>query len=451
MPDRTVLLRADTGDRRRAGARPLRFADLRPVRIRGRRLPGSDRRRLRQDRRRRTRQDRRRGCGRYRRGGARAGAGGAGDLSERPEPSDRGGAGARRCPARSPRPRPSSPRSARRWRRRSATGPRTPTSSSARPEAARRRWPARSRRRCWRPDADDPADAGRRALLDPSPHPDLTWLRPPGNQHLVEEVRREVIGAISYRPFEGGRRVFVIEAADAMAEESQNALLKTLEEPPGLRPPDPDHRGARRAARHRAQPLHGDPLRAAAARVAAAPPRRRAAGAEATRNSRRWRCSPAATSGAPACSARRPASGCASYSESSARAALVRSARRATVGRPDQARRREREAARLGGRRRGLRARRGIRQGARRHEGQARGRGGGEAGRPPRPDGGHRPQPRAGRRTGSPTSRRSPRARRRRSATAIAAANSMPTPAAPIRSGRGVRPSLRWTRAGASG
>ena len=73
-------------------------------------------------------------------------------------------------------------------------------------------------------DADDPADAARRALTDPSPHPDLTWLRPPGNQHLVEDVRREIIGAVSYRPFEGRRRVFVVEAADAMAEESQNAL-----------------------------------------------------------------------------------------------------------------------------------------------------------------------------------------------------------------------------------
>jgi DNA polymerase-3 subunit delta' len=41
-----------------------------------------------------------------------------------------------------------------------------------------------------------------------------------------------VIGAAAYRPFEAQRRVFVIEAADAMAEESQNALLKTLEEPP---------------------------------------------------------------------------------------------------------------------------------------------------------------------------------------------------------------------------
>ena len=40
-----------------------------------------------------------------------------------------------------------------------------------------------------------------------------------------------MITAAAYRPFEGERRVFVIEAADAMADESQNALLKTLEEP----------------------------------------------------------------------------------------------------------------------------------------------------------------------------------------------------------------------------
>jgi DNA polymerase-3 subunit delta' len=79
--------------------------------------------------------------------------------------------------------------------------------------------------------APDPDDARRRALADPSPHPDLVWLRPPGIQHLVEEVRERVIAAAAYRPFEGDRRVFVIEAAEAMAEESQNALLKTLEEP----------------------------------------------------------------------------------------------------------------------------------------------------------------------------------------------------------------------------
>ncbi|OJU85910.1 MAG: hypothetical protein BGO11_16945 [Solirubrobacterales bacterium 70-9] len=80
--------------------------------------------------------------------------------------------------------------------------------------------------------AADPDDARRRALLDPSPHPDLVWLAPRGAQHMVDEVRERVIRAAAYRPFEGEHRVFVIDAAEAMRDESQNALLKTLEEPP---------------------------------------------------------------------------------------------------------------------------------------------------------------------------------------------------------------------------
>jgi DNA polymerase III subunit delta' len=79
--------------------------------------------------------------------------------------------------------------------------------------------------------ATDPDDARRRALLDPSPHPDLVWLRPPGAQHLVEDVRESVIRAASLSPAEGARRVFVIEEAEDLRDESQNALLKTLEEP----------------------------------------------------------------------------------------------------------------------------------------------------------------------------------------------------------------------------
>jgi DNA polymerase-3 subunit delta' len=81
-------------------------------------------------------------------------------------------------------------------------------------------------------EATDPEDARRRVLIYPSPHPDLVWLRPRGAQHMVEEVRERIIRASSYRPFEAEKRVFVIEAAEQMRDESQNALLKTLEEPP---------------------------------------------------------------------------------------------------------------------------------------------------------------------------------------------------------------------------
>ena len=110
-------------------------------------------------------------------------------------------------------------------------GPRVPA-SPGRPGRASAPRRGRSPPSCSPPGAADPDDARRRALADPSPHPDLVWLAPPGTQHLVDEVRERVIAAAAYRPFEGERRVFVIEAAEAMADESQNALLKTLEEPP---------------------------------------------------------------------------------------------------------------------------------------------------------------------------------------------------------------------------
>jgi DNA polymerase-3 subunit delta' len=50
--------------------------------------------------------------------------------------------------------------------------------------------------------------------------------------HALADVRERLILRAPLRPFEGDRRVFVIQAADALNEESQNAMLKTLEEPP---------------------------------------------------------------------------------------------------------------------------------------------------------------------------------------------------------------------------
>jgi DNA polymerase-3 subunit delta' len=49
----------------------------------------------------------------------------------------------------------------------------------------------------------------------------------------VEQVR-DFIERAAYRPFEGRRRVVIIDEADALVPAAQNALLKTLEEPPSL-------------------------------------------------------------------------------------------------------------------------------------------------------------------------------------------------------------------------
>jgi DNA polymerase-3 subunit delta' len=74
------------------------------------------------------------------------------------------------------------------------------------------------------------ADVERRVLA--GVHPDLTWVEPRGaHEILVDDVRRQVVREVAMRPFEAARRVFVIADAERMNDESQNALLKTLEEP----------------------------------------------------------------------------------------------------------------------------------------------------------------------------------------------------------------------------
>jgi DNA polymerase-3 subunit delta' len=47
----------------------------------------------------------------------------------------------------------------------------------------------------------------------------------------IDQVR-DIIDRAGYRPFEGRRRVVIIDQADALVPQAQNALLKTLEEPP---------------------------------------------------------------------------------------------------------------------------------------------------------------------------------------------------------------------------
>jgi DNA polymerase-3 subunit delta' len=56
--------------------------------------------------------------------------------------------------------------------------------------------------------------------------------RAPSREIVVDQVRDLVDHRLSMRRFEGRRRVVVIDPAEAMNAQAQNALLKTLEEPP---------------------------------------------------------------------------------------------------------------------------------------------------------------------------------------------------------------------------
>ena len=94
--------------------------------------------------------------------------------------------------------------------------------------------------------APNPADRPCRAcrscrLVAGGNHPDLHRLGPegPGGQVVIGDSARpagrgvrNLIAELAYLPVEGGHRVAIVEHAERMNEDAQNALLKTLEEPP---------------------------------------------------------------------------------------------------------------------------------------------------------------------------------------------------------------------------
>lgn len=63
-------------------------------------------------------------------------------------------------------------------------------------------------------------------------HPDVHLVAPEGATLKIDQIRNLAQQA-SLRPYEGRRKAFILDQAETMTEQAQNALLKTLEEPPG--------------------------------------------------------------------------------------------------------------------------------------------------------------------------------------------------------------------------
>src|SRR4051794_11857828 len=59
-------------------------------------------------------------------------------------------------------------------------------------------------------------------------HADILVIEPGDTGAIKVDQVRQAIDRAAYRPFEGRRRVVMVDQADALMSEAQNALLKTL-------------------------------------------------------------------------------------------------------------------------------------------------------------------------------------------------------------------------------
>lgn len=62
-------------------------------------------------------------------------------------------------------------------------------------------------------------------------HPDIHYIEPAGTTLKIEQVRN-IQKEVKLKPFEGGKKVFIISQAESLTGQAANSLLKTLEEPP---------------------------------------------------------------------------------------------------------------------------------------------------------------------------------------------------------------------------
>lgn len=63
-------------------------------------------------------------------------------------------------------------------------------------------------------------------------HVDVVALEPDDKASIKIDGVRDLVARIGFRPFEGRRRFVLLREADALEPQAQNALLKSLEEPP---------------------------------------------------------------------------------------------------------------------------------------------------------------------------------------------------------------------------
>lgn len=63
-------------------------------------------------------------------------------------------------------------------------------------------------------------------------HPDVHYVTHEKKSIGVEDIRQQIVGDVPIRPYSSAYKIYIMPDAEKMTVQAQNALLKTLEEPP---------------------------------------------------------------------------------------------------------------------------------------------------------------------------------------------------------------------------
>ena len=86
---------------------------------------------------------------------------------------------------------------------------------------------------CEKGDAEPCNECHSCIQADSHNHPDIIWVRHEKQGTIgVGDVREQLIGDIQIKPYSSRYKIYIVKDAQKMTPQAQNAILKTIEEPP---------------------------------------------------------------------------------------------------------------------------------------------------------------------------------------------------------------------------
>lgn len=86
---------------------------------------------------------------------------------------------------------------------------------------------------CEAKEGDKPCNACKSCyMIDSGTHPDLISIEKDTRVTKIETIRSNMVKEMDIKPYQSDYKIIVVQSADTITIEGQNAMLKTIEEPP---------------------------------------------------------------------------------------------------------------------------------------------------------------------------------------------------------------------------